>query len=334
MLYVYIIAMKIYLISDSLTQTSISLEDAEINTSCFYLRNLPSSVLLVESAWNGYKSRWKYKIASYPDYPERTNEKLVRLVKKAKNKGIPTVFWNKEDSVHFERFIDSAKHFDHIFTVDQNAVARYREVVPSSTTVDVAMFPIQPRIHNFQGFNFKYLEANFVGSYSHHIHDNRRERQDMLFSAALKAKLPVTIFDRNSNRKSDNYRYPKDKFNLNVLPSLDYIDTANIYRNYLVSLNVNTIEDSPTMYSRRVVEILACGGILVSTPSMAMAEIFKEYCHIVNNEDEAVDLFQRLRLGPSKQDLERALAGADFVLSHFTWQKFLEKIYATIESQK
>lgn len=326
--------MNIYLISDNLTNQSLSLENISVKEDWFFLRRKNQPILFVESAWNGYKKRWKYKIASYPDYHERTNEKLVRLVEKAKKKGIPTVFWNKEDSVHFERFIDSAKHFDHIFTVDQNAVTRYREIVPETTTVDVAMFPVQPRIHNFQGFNFKYLEANFVGSYSHHIHDKRRERQDMLFSAALKAKLPVTIFDRNSNRKSDNYRYPKDKFNLNVLPSLDYIDTANIYRNYLVSLNVNTVEDSPTMYSRRVVEILACGGILVSTPSMAMAEIFKEYCHIVNNEDEAVDLFQRLRLGPSKQDLERALAGADFVLSHFTWQKFLEKIYATIESQK
>lgn len=325
--------MQIYLVVDPLTSRSLVLENITTNEDWFFLRK-KQSILFVESAWQGYKNRWKYKIASYPDYHERTNEKLVRLVEKAKKKGIPTVFWNKEDSVHFERFIDSAKHFDHIFTVDQNAVTRYREIVPETTTVDVAMFPVQPRIHNFQGFNFKYLEANFVGSYSHHIHDKRRERQDMLFSAALKAKLPVTIFDRNSNRKSDNYRYPKDKFNLNVLPSLDYIDTANIYRNYLVSLNVNTVEDSPTMYSRRVVEILACGGILVSTPSMAMAEIFKEYCHIVNNEDEAVDLFQRLRLGPSKQDLERALAGADFVLSHFTWQKFLEKIYATIESQK
>lgn len=326
--------MNIYLVSDNLTHQSLYLENISVKEDWFFLRRKNQPILFVESAWNGYKNRWKYKIASYPDYPERTNEKLVRLVENAKKKGIPTVFWNKEDSVHFDRFIDSAKHFDHIFTVDQNAVARYREVVPSSTTVDVAMFPVQPRIHNFQGFNFKHLEANFVGSYSHHIHDKRRERQDMLFNAALKAKLPVTIFDRNSDRKSDNYRYPKDKFNLNVLPSLDYIDTANIYRNYLVSLNVNTIEDSPTMYSRRVVEILACGGILVSTPSMAMAEIFKEYGHIVNNEDEAVELFQRLRFGSSKQDLERALAGADFVLSNFTWQKFLEKIYATIESKK
>ncbi|HDL6325846.1 TPA: glycosyltransferase family 1 protein, partial [Mannheimia haemolytica] len=262
--------MLFYLVSDSLTRLSLSNESLVDLGRITSIGNYPflhnaknAKFLMVESAWQGYKNRWKYKIASYPDNPERTNEKLVRLVEKAKDKGIPTVFWNKEDSVHFDRFIDSAKHFDHIFTVDQNAIARYREVVPATTTVNVGMFPVQPKIHNFQGFNFKHLAANFVGSYSHHIHNKRRERQDMLFGAALKAGLPVTIFDRNSDRKSENYRYPKNSFNLNVQPNVSYTETANIYRDYLVSLNINTVEDSPTMFSRRVVEILACGGILV-----------------------------------------------------------------------
>lgn len=318
--------MDIYLISDSLTRQSLSLENINIKDSWLFLSRRNNPILFVESAWCGHKDRWKYKIASYSDYPERTNEKLVRLVKKAKKKGIPTVFWNKEDSIHFDRFIDSAKHFDHIFTVDANCIQKYREIVPVSTTVDMAMFPIQPRIHHFQGFNFQKNEANFVGSFSKHIHNKRRECQEMLFSSALRAGLPVTIFDRNSNRKSDNYRYPEQEFRLKVMPALDYVDTANIYRNFTVSLNVNTIEDSPTMFSRRVVEILACGGILVSTPSLAMNELFAEYCHLVQSEDEAIELFQRLRYGPSKLDLEMAKAGSDYVLQNFTWQQFLNKI--------
>ncbi|HDL6011146.1 TPA: glycosyltransferase [Mannheimia haemolytica] len=329
--------MLFYLVSDSLTRLSLSNESlvdlgriTSIGNYHFLHNAKNAKFLMVESAWQGYKNRWKYKIASYPDNPERTNEKLVRLVEKVKDKGIPTVFWNKEDSVHFDRFIDSAKHFDHIFTVDQNAIARYREVVPATTTVNVGMFPVQPKIHNFQGFNFKHLAANFVGSYSHHIHNKRRERQDMLFGAALKAGLPVTIFDRNSDRKSENYRYPKNSFNLNVQPNVSYTETANIYRDYLVSLNINTVEDSPTMFSRRVVEILACGGILVSTPSMAIDNIFKEYCHIVQSEDEAIELFQRLKRGASRDDLNKAIAGSEFVLSNFTWEHFLSQIQKVV----
>lgn len=326
--------MSIYLISDELTKSSLTFENLAVKNSWFLLNNRKNSILFVESTWHGYKNRWKYKIASYPYKPERTNKKLVRLVQTAKDKGIPTVFWNKEDSIHFDRFIDSAKHFDHIFTVDQNCVERYRAVVPPETTVDVAMFPVQPRIHNYQGFNFKYMAADFIGSYSKHIHDKRRERQELLFRAAYKAGLPVTIFDRNSDRKSDNYRYPEHEFGLTIRPAVDYVQTADIYRQFAVSLNVNTIEDSPTMFSRRVVEVLACGGILVSTPSLAMDRLFKDYCHIVHSEDEAVALFERLKHGPSKQDLEMAKAGADFVLNNFTWQKFLEKIEAVIASKK
>lgn len=318
--------MKLYLISDNLTYQSLLLEDIVLQEKWWRLSIQHKPILFVESAWNGYKNRWKFKIAAYPDYPKRTNEKLVRLVKSARAKGIPTVFWNKEDSVHFDRFIDSAKHFDHIFTVDANCVERYRAIVPTSTTVNVAMFPVQPRIHNYQGFNFQKMEANFVGSFSRHIHDIRRERQEMLFSAALKAGLPVTVFDRNSDRKSDNYRYPVQKFDLMVKPSVSYAQTADIYRQFLVSLNVNTIEDSPTMFSRRVVEVLACGGILVSTPSIAMDALFKDYCHIVHNEDEATEILERLKYGPSQHDLEMARAGADFVLNNFTWRKFLEQI--------
>lgn len=319
--------MNIYLISDNLTRDALQLESSHIKNWWLNLRPSSQSILLVESAWQGYKNRWQYQIANYPDHPKRNNHKLLRLVQSAKDKGIPTVFWNKEDGVHFHRFIDSAKHFDHIFTVDANCVARYREIVPQSTTVNVAMFPVQPRIHNYQGFHFQYTAANFVGSFSQHIHDKRRERQLMLFQAALNANLPVHVFDRNSDRKNTQYRYPAQEFQLKTFPKMEYAQTADIYRDYLVSLNINTIENSPTMFSRRVVEILACGGILVSTPSMAMDKLFGDFCHIVHDIHEATELLIRLKKhGASKDDLERAKSGADFVLNHFTWRHFLQQI--------
>lgn len=326
---------KVALISDSLTEYSLHEESIDLFMlsklwSDFKLSQYKPDILLVESAWLGNNSAWKYKIASYPDVPKRNNNKLVKLINVCKERGIPTVFWNKEDGVHFDRFIDSAKHFDHILTVDENCIPRYRAVVPDTTTVDVAPFCVQPKFHNYQGFHFKHHAANFVGSFSSHIHDKRRDWQNMLFESARDSGLPLTVFDRNSERKSSVYRYPKDDFDFQVLPSVSYPETASIYRDYLVSLNVNTIEDSATMYSRRVVEVLACAGILVSTPSLSMERLFKDYCHIVNSKDETVELFSRLKYGPSKIDLERARAGSDFVLNHFTWRHFLERIQTII----
>ena len=107
---------------------------------------------------------------------------------------------------------------------------------------------------------------------------------------------------------------------------MKYPDTAKIYKDYLVSLNVNTVTDSPTMFSRRLIEILACGGISVTNPSLAVERLFKDYCYTVHSEEEMLELFNRLKYGPSPLDLERAEAGADYVANHHTWAHRLKQI--------
>lgn len=328
--------LKIALIADDFTRSCLRFEcQLRDVTSLNYkllFRIWKPDLLFVESAWQGRRNSWKFKIAAYPDHPQRNNQTLANLVAYARERGIPTVFWNKEDGVHFDRFIGSAKLFDHIFTVDENCIPRYRAVVDSGVTVNTLMFPVQPLTHNFTGFNFKYQRANFVGSYSHHVHDRRRHWQDLMFGASQDAGLGLTVIDRNSDRKSVNYRYPSLS-GLEVLPALPHEKTAQIYKDYLVSLNVNTIEDSATMYSRRLVEILACGGIAVTNPSPAVDRYFKGYCHVVHDVREATDLFARLKHGPSADDLARAEVGARYVLAEHTWAHRLEEIARVVGIQ-
>ncbi len=325
--------MKIALISDILTYNSLQNETDVKNVTPrnykFILRFWKPDILFVESAWQGHKNSWKFKIASYPGYPKRNNHKLQKVVEYAKSLDIPTVFWNKEDGVHFDRFIDSAKLFDHIFTVDENCISKYREVVDSLVTVNTLMFAVQSKIHYFKGFDFKYNRADFVGSYSHNIHNKRRAWQDMMFSTASKTGLGLTIFDRNSERKSKNYRYPTFS-NMQIKSSVPYNKTVQVYRDYLVSLNVNTIEDSETMFSRRLVEILACGGIAVTNPTPAVERYFKDYCHVVSNEQETLELFERLKNGPNESDLKRAKEGAEYVAREHTWTHRLEEIMRVV----
>lgn len=321
--------MKIAFIADELTGISLAYE-ANV---CFVtplnykliLRFWKPDFLFVESAWHGRRNVWKFKIAAYPDHPKRTNNALQKVVSYAKSLGIPTVFWNKEDGVHYERFIESAKLFDHIFTVDENCIPKYRARVDENVTVNTLMFAVQAQIHNFTGFNFKYNQANFVGSYSTHLHDRRRMWQDMIFQAASDTSLGLKVYDRNSARKSSTYRYPVFE-NMEIKPAVRYSDTAQIYKDYLVSLNVNTIEDSGTMFSRRLAEIIACGGIAVTNPSPAVDRYFKSYCHIVATEEEARALFERLKHGPSPEDLLRARDGADYIAREHTWTHRLKEI--------
>lgn len=320
---------KLAVIADELTLSCLKFECLVKNITPlnyrWILRFWKPDYLFVESAWKGHRNTWKYKVAAYPDHPERNNRALAGMVAYARDLGIPCVFWNKEDGVHFNRFIDSANLFDHIFTVDENCIPRYRAVVGDGVTVNTLMFPVQPAIHCFTGFNFKHYRANFVGSYSHHVHDRRRCWQDLMFAAASEAGLGLTVVDRNSDRKSPNYRFPGG-LGLEVLPALPHDRTAQVYKDYLVSLNVNTIEDSASMYSRRLVEILACGGIAVTNPSPAVERYFKDFCHVVHDADETKDLFARLKHGPSPDDLARAEAGARYVLEEHTWARRLAEI--------
>ena len=321
--------LKVALIADELTRSCLGFEcqtrDVTPLNYKFLFWYWKPDLLFVESAWHGRGNSWKFKIAAYPNHPWRNNSKLASLVAHARQRGIPTVFWNKEDGVHFDRFIDSAKLFNHIFTVDENCIPRYRAVVGPNVKVNTLMFPVQPATHNFTGFNFKQYRANFVGSYSYHVHERRRQWQDLMFSAVKDTGLGLTVIDRNSDRKSHIYRYPS-ALGLEVLPALLHGQTAQVYKDYLVSLNVNTIEDSATMYSRRLVEILACGGIAVTNPSPAVDRYFKDYCHVVHNAEEAADLFARLKHGPSADDLARAETGARYVLAEHTWAHRLEEI--------
>lgn len=325
-------SLKVALVSDELTRASLAPEcqvkDITPWNYRWVLRFWRPDFLLVESAWNGWNERWKYKIAAYPDYPKRNNLALAALVAFARERGIPTVFWNKEDSVHFERFIGSAKLFDHVFTVDEGCIPRYRAVVPLEVTVNALPFPVQPAIHHPVDEEPRFRRACFVGSYSHHIHDHRRVWQNMMFEAC--SEIGLTVFDRNSSRKSANYRYPEMPW-MEVLDSVPYERTAHLYHSYMVSLNVNTITDSPTMYSRRLVEILACGGMAVTNPALSVERYFKDYCTVVHSAEECRELFGRLhRDGLSPADRERARAGADYVLRHHTWAHRLEEIMKVI----
>ena len=98
---------RIGLVADELTRSCLHHECTVIdlapsNFGVLLKRERPDLVF-VESAWDGLHNAWKYQIASYPSHPQRSNASLRQLVAHARDLGIPTVFWNKEDGVHFDR---------------------------------------------------------------------------------------------------------------------------------------------------------------------------------------------------------------------------------------
>lgn len=322
-------ALKIGLVADELTRSCLRYECTVVDLSpsnfrTAFRRNRPD-IVFVESAWNGLGSAWKYGIAAYPSHPQRNNAALRQLVGQARELGIPTVFWNKEDGVHFERFIDSASLFETILTVDAACIPRYRAAVGAAARVGALPFAVQPALHSFAGIASGRRGANFVGSYSRHIHDERRQRQDLLLSCAA-AALGLTVYDRNSDRRGNEYRYP-DLPGLVVRAKVPHERTAAIYRESLVSLNVNTVEDSPTMFSRRLIEIIACGGLAVTTPAQSIDRWFAPFCHTVRSREEAESLFDRLaREAYNSDDRARMTEGAAYIAREHTYRRRLETL--------
>ena len=318
--------LKVALISDELTRHCLAHECQVRDVTPTNARELfaewKPDLLFVESAWEGWNGSWKYAIASYADHPTRSNAQLKAIVDLARDRRIPALFWNKEDSAHFDRFIASAKLFDTIFTVDENCLPAYRAAAPHARP-EVLMFAVAPAIHYPIERGYIHPRACFVGSYSRHVHTERRTWQDMAFAATR--DLGLTVYDRNSVRRSGNYRYPESLW-IEVRPRVAHDRTGDIYRDYMVQLNVNTVTDSPTMFSRRLIECLACAAFTVSNPSVSVVRLFRDYCEVAATEEELRALFARVKSGLGARDVERARAGSAHVLQHHTWAQRLGEV--------
>ena len=108
---------------------------------------------------------------------------------------IPTVFWNKEDPVHFDDFADAASQFDWIFTTDADCIDRYVELA-GHERVGALPFAAQPRLHNPIGAPRQRLaRACFAGSWQADNYADRGADVELLLRPVLDAGL-LDIFDR------------------------------------------------------------------------------------------------------------------------------------------
>lgn len=319
--------LKLALVTDELTRECLSREcrvrDVTPDNYRHVLERWKPDILFVESTWKGVRDAWRYKVAAYPDHPERSNDALAALVAAAREADIPAVFWNREDGVHFERFIDSASLFDHVLTVDETMLPRYRERLGAEARLGVMMFAASPSLH-FPADVPVARRAAFVGSYGRHVHDARRGWQDAMFAAAR--PLGLTIFDRNSDRKPDHYRFPEHPW-IEVRPAIPHHHTPRVYRRHMVNLNVNTITDSATAFSRRLVEVLACGGLVLTNRTKAVDTHFGDLCHVSDDGEEAAAIFERLAAsGEEPREMEMRRAAADRVRTLHSWSRRLEEL--------
>jgi 2-polyprenyl-3-methyl-5-hydroxy-6-metoxy-1,4-benzoquinol methylase len=238
--------------------------------------------LFVESAWRGNRENWRGLIR---DADDTLDNPLDELVNYCKAQAIPTVFWNKEDSPNFEVFIGAAAKFDYVFTSDANCIEQYHARL-GHQRVTALPFAAQPAIHNPIGkVESDEYEIAFAGTWYGQKHEERGALLPILLDAATHHKLH--IFDRMSGHtRNDHYKFP-EKYAPFLRLALAYPNVLSAYRSFKVFLNVNSVTDSPTMFARRVFEILASSTTVISTASIGIEQMLGDVVSIAHDEEEA-----------------------------------------------
>ena len=98
-------------------------------------------------------------------------DKLREVLQYCKSSQIKSIFWNKEDPVNYESFVNVAKHFDYIFTSDKNSIQRYQQDCNDSVIASLS-FAAQPVIHNPIRNSLPEHDICFAGSWYIRDHGN------------------------------------------------------------------------------------------------------------------------------------------------------------------
>ncbi|UQN15095.1 CgeB family protein [Gulosibacter sp. ACHW.36C] len=251
------------------------------------LDRLDPAALLVESAWNGNQGRWRYMVTS----SKGPKPPFHHLLAECNKRGIPTIFWNKEDPVHYDEFIDAAKLFDYVLTTDGDLVPTYKEAI-GHDRVDLLRFAAEPHIHNPRRVTeHRRGDIAFAGQYFRHKYPERRMQVETLFSAAQNHDF--SIYSRMLG-SDENYQFPK-QYQHNIVGSLPYTEMVSAYKRHKIFLNVNSVTSSTTMCARRVFELAAAKTIVVSMHSDAIRSVFPaDEVATVGSVEEAAELFDLL----------------------------------------
>ncbi|WP_281965238.1 glycosyltransferase [Serinicoccus marinus] len=264
--------LRVGVVADEFTTATLAAEVAATSlgrsTWREQLDQLDPHLVLIESAWDNH-GEWHRGIGYYS--PEEHAD-FRALVQECRRRGVPTVFWNKEDPVHFARFVRSAVECDHIFTTDANMLPRYLAAATHARTASTLPFYAAPTLHNpLPGT----LEHHGGTSYAGTFYGQRFAKRSQELARLLTAASPfgLTIFDRQADTPDSPYRFPPS-LQRYVAGALPYGQVLDAYKAHTANLNVNSVADSPSMFSRRVVEVAASGAVVLSAPGRGIVETF------------------------------------------------------------
>ncbi|WP_240462007.1 glycosyltransferase [Burkholderia sp. Nafp2/4-1b] len=278
-------------------------------------------MLFIESAWRGKDDLWGSKVG-------HLSQEVIGIVQWCRDHKIPTIFWNKEDPVHFETFLTTAKLFDFVFTTDIDCIHRYKAAL-GHDRVYLLPFAAQPLVNNpIEKYERKDAFC-FAGAY--YVRYPERTRDLGNFIVNLPEFRPLEIYDRNYGKNDANYQFP-DEYQPFVIGNLPYAEIDKAYKGYRYAINLNSIKQSQSMFARRVYELLASNTITISNFSRGVQLMFGD---LVVTSDSGAEIRRRLEaLGRDESGARKLrLAALRKVMLEHTYQDRLAYVISKVSEE-
>lgn len=279
-------------------------------------------LLFVESAWRGAEGSWHNTVP-------RFDEDLQGIVEYCRERSIPTVFWNKEDPVHFDTFLRVASEFDQVFTTDIDRVGQYISRLGHSR-VGLLAFACQPAIHNPIESVDRREALVFAGGY----YQRYPERMDDLRALVdgISSVMPVEIFDRNLGTTLEAYAFP-DEYKQYIIGTLAPKDIDIAYKGYRYALNLNSVKSSQSMFARRAYELLASNTLTISNYARGIKVMLGDLVPMSDSEERIREIVADLLSDPDRTDKIRAM-GLRKVLGEHTYAHRLSTVVGTLTGMR
>ncbi|MPS77568.1 MAG: glycosyltransferase [Achromobacter sp.] len=263
-------------------------------------------LLFIESAWRGKDELWVRKIGSL-------SQELRAVLQWCKERGVPTVFWNKEDPVHFESFLTTAREFDFVFTTDIDCIARYKAAL-GHEQVYLLPFACQPKLHNPIEQYERKDGFCFAGAYYVRYPERTRDLEN--YVKEFPKYKALEIFDRNFGKDDPNYKFPTE-YQPYIVGTLPFNEIDKAYKGYRYSINLNSVKQSQTMFARRVYELLGSNTLTVSNFSRGIRLLFGD---LVISSDSGSEIVERVRQMDDEAEQKHRLAALRKVMLEHTYR--------------
>jgi spore maturation protein CgeB len=235
-------------------------------------------IFFCESAWSGPDPKcrpWKGKIYASKNFPKENRTVLLEILAHCRQKDIPTVFWNKEDPSHFtdrvHDFVKTAKEFDFVFTTAAECVDGYQREYGVSRAFALP-FATNPKLFNPVESGLRSSRIVFAGSwYANHV--QRSKDMEHILDAIRADGYELEIYDRYHGDTDPLHIWP-ERYQPFLHPSQPHERMPGVYKSSRFGLNFNTVTASPTMFARRVFELMSSNTLVLSNYSLGTDEMF------------------------------------------------------------